>query len=174
MRPAAAFSVGMRWSQKRAVRKRAAADARRYAKYLGERDRELAEAGELQRGALTRLYPEPRKLWTQVVKRRDSGSAGPDQPDFLHVRLGEGTVTLDRPVDLDLGMNPLAEYQQQSLHEARKLVERRGALRNEPVVVDLGEVGVLAVTGDRERARAWARGLMAQLAAWRAPHDLRI
>ena len=40
------FSIGMRWSQKRQVRKRAAEDARRYAKYLRERDIELAEAGE--------------------------------------------------------------------------------------------------------------------------------
>ena len=31
---------------------------------------------------------------------------------------------------------------------------------------------MLAVTGDRERARAWTRTLMTQLAAWRAPHDL--
>src|SRR5918999_3794378 len=49
------FSVGMRWSQKRQVRKRAAEDARRYARYLRERDAELAEAGELQRAALGRL-----------------------------------------------------------------------------------------------------------------------
>ena len=33
---------------------------------------------------------------------------------------------------------------------------------------------MLAVTGDRSRARAWARTLMLQLAAWRAPHDLRV
>ena len=39
------FSLGMRWSQKRQVRKRAADEARRYAKYLRERDAELAEAG---------------------------------------------------------------------------------------------------------------------------------
>src|SRR5688500_6681626 len=41
------FSFGMRWSQRRGVRKRAAEEARRYAKYLRERDSELAEAGEL-------------------------------------------------------------------------------------------------------------------------------
>ncbi len=40
-------------------------------------------------------------------------------------------------------------------------------------MVDLGRVGVLAVTGARTRSRAWARGLMVQLAAARAPHDLR-
>jgi S-DNA-T family DNA segregation ATPase FtsK/SpoIIIE len=167
-------SVGMRASQKRGVRKRAAAEARRYAKYLGERDRELAEAGDLQRAALERLYPEPKKLWTQVVKRREIWERRPDHRDFLHVRVGQGTIPLDRKVELDLGMNPLAEYQKHPLHEARRLVERRGELRNEAVVVDLAGVGVLAVTGDRDRSRSWARGLMTQLAAWRAPHDLRL
>ena len=168
------FSIGMRWSQKRAVRKRAADEARRYAKYLRERDTELAEAGELQRGALARLYPDPGRLWTLLVKRADVWERRPDHRDFLHVRLGTGAVPLDRPVDFDLGMNPLAEYQAHSLQEARKLVERRSTLRGEPVVVDLAEVGVLAVTGSREHARSWARTLMNQLAAWRAPHDLRL
>src|SRR5919206_3691593 len=121
------FSLGMRVSQRRGVRRRAAADARRYARYLNECDRELAEAGALQRAALARLYPDPKKLWTQVVKRRDIWERRPDHADFLHVRLGEGTVPLDRPVALDLGMNPLADYQRQSLHEARRLVERRAS-----------------------------------------------
>ncbi|HEX5782034.1 MAG TPA: type VII secretion protein EccCa, partial [Solirubrobacteraceae bacterium] len=168
------FSVGMRWSQKRAVRKRAADEARRYSKYLRERDGELAEAGDLQRSALARLYPDPGRLWTLLVKRANVWERRPDHRDFLHVRLGTGNVPLDRPTEFDLGMNPLAEYQAHSLQEARKLVERRSTLRGEPVVVDLAEVGVLAVTGDRERARSWARTLMNQLAAWRAPHDLRL
>ncbi|MBE2319678.1 type VII secretion protein EccCa [Solirubrobacter sp. CPCC 204708] len=168
------FSIGMRWSQKRMVRKRAAADARRYADYLRQTDRELAVAGELQRGALARLYPEAKQLWTQLVKGRDVWERRPHDKDFLHVRIGEGTVELDKQVEFDLGMNVLAEYQKQSLHEAKRLIERRTKLRNEPVVVDLADCGVLAVTGERTRARAWARGLMVQLAAARAPHDLRL
>jgi S-DNA-T family DNA segregation ATPase FtsK/SpoIIIE len=168
------FSVGMRWSQKRGVRKRAAQDARRYAKYLREQEGALAEAGDLQRGALARLYPDPGRLWTRLVKRQHVWERRPDHRDFLHVRLGTGNVPLDREVELDLGLNPLAEYQPQSLQEARKLVDRRATLRGEAVVVDLADVGVLAVTGDRERTRAWARTLMIQLAAWRAPHDLRL
>ena len=168
------FSIGMRWSQKRQVRKRAAEDARRYAKYLRERDVELAEAGERQRGALARLYPDPGRLWTLLVKRSNVWERRPDHRDFLHVRLGTGTVPLDRDVELDLGMNPLADYQPHSHQEARKLVERREKLRGEAVVVGLDEIGVLAVTGHRPRARAWARTLMNQLAAWRTPHDLRL
>src|SRR3954447_172865 len=114
------FSFGMRWSQKRGVRKKAAEDARRYAKYLRERDLELAAARELQRGALARLYPDPKRLWTQVVKRRALWERRPGHRDFLHVRLGEGTVELDRPVELELGMNPMDEHQPQSPHAARK------------------------------------------------------
>ena len=108
------------------------------------------------------------------VKRAGIWERRPDHRDFLHVRLGTGAVQLDRDVDFDLGMNPLAEYQAHSLQEARKLVERRSTLRGEPVVVDLAEIGVLAVTGHRDHARSWARTLMNQLAAWRAPHDLRL
>ena len=167
-------SIAIRWSQKRGVRKRAAAEARRYAKYLREREAELAEAGELQRGALARLYPDPGRLWTLLVKRQNVWERRPDHKDFLHVRLGTGSVPLDREVDFDLGMNPLAEYQAQSLQEARKLVDRRATLRGEAVIVGLDRIGVLAVTGDRERSRAWTRTLMNQLAAWRAPHDLRV
>ena len=168
------MSFGMRWSQKRGVRKRAADEARRYAKYLREQDTELAQAGELQRGALARLYPDPGRLWTLLVKRANVWERRPDHRDFLQVRLGTGAVPLDREIDFDLGMNPLAEYQAHSLQEARKLVERRGTLRGEPVVVDLAEIGILAVTGAREHARSWARTLMNQLAAWRAPHDVRL
>jgi len=169
-----AFSFGMRWSQKRGVRKKAAADARRYTKYLKSTDQELALAGELQRDALARLYPAPGRLWTLMVKREGLWERRPDHRDFLHARLGTGTVDLDRPVDLDLGFNPLTEYQEASLKDARKLVGYRGRLPQQPVVIDLAETGILSVAGDRPSARAWARALITQLAAFRAPHDLRI
>ena len=81
------FSVGMRWSQKRGVRKRAAQDARRYAKYLREQEAALAEAGDLQRGALQRLYPEPARLWTLLVKRQHEVVAAIEE---AQVRLRRG------------------------------------------------------------------------------------
>ena len=166
------FSFAMRWSQKRGVRKRAASDARRYARYLRERDDELAEAGELQRAALRRLYPEPAALWADVMKRRGVWERRPDHDDFLSVRLGRGAVKLDRPVEFDITGNPLTEYQPIPLREAQGVVGRRTRLGQQPVVVDLTDIGVLAVTGDLERSRAWARALMVQLAAFRSPHDV--
>src|SRR4051794_31016539 len=167
-------SFAMRASGRRGIRKRAAAEARRYAAYLKTTDQELAQAAELQRGALARLYPDPGKLWAMMVKRAGIWERRPDHADFLHVRLGTGSVPLDRAVTLDVGHNPMTEYQERPLHEAHKLIARRGTLRHEAVVRDLSDIGVLAVTGDRARSRAWTRSLMVQLAAWRAPHDLRL
>lgn len=167
------FSVALRWSQKRGVRKKAAADARRYGKYLREQERALGVAGERQREALARLFPDPGRLWTLVLKRRNLWERRPGDADFLHVRLGHGTVKLDQPVELDLGHNPLTEYQSTPLHDAQRLLERRVNLRQQPVTVDLAGIGILAVTGDRSRARPWTRALLSQLAVFRAPHDLR-
>ena len=93
-----------------------------------------------------------------MLKRRGVWERRPDHLDFMHVRFGRGNIPLDRAVELELGVNPLTEYQSQPLQEARRLVERRGTLRGEPVVDDLSDVGVLAVTGTgRAHAASHAR-----------------
>src|SRR6266545_1605176 len=43
-----------------------------------------------------------------------------------------------------------------------------------PVTIEAGELGSLAVVGDREAARALVRALVCQLATWHAPDDLRL
>ena len=169
------FSLGMRWSQKRGVRKRAADEARRYAKYLREQDTELAEAGELQRGALARLYPDPGRLWTLLVKRAERLGA-PARPQGLparaarHRQRGARPRGRARPRDEPARRVPGAlaagGAQARRAEDARCAVSRWWSTST--------SIGVLAVTGDRERARSWARTLMNQLAAWRAPHDLRL
>jgi len=169
-----AFSIGLRWSQKRAARRKAADEAQRYARHLREQEDELTEAGELQRRASARLYPDVEKVWTGMVQLQGVWERRRHDDDFLHVRLGRGAVPLERPVTLEIGANPLTEYQSESLHEARWMIQRRSTLPNQPVVEDLSEVGVLAVTGHPDTGRAWARSLLAQLAAFRAPHHLRL
>ena len=83
----------MRWSQKRGVRKRAAADARRYAKYLRERDVELAEAGELQRGRAAAAVPGREEAVDAAGQARaTSGSAARTTATSCTCALGEGTV----------------------------------------------------------------------------------
>ena len=163
----------MRWSQKRGVRKRAAADARRYAKYLRERDTELAEAGEPPARARSRLYPGPRAAVDaagQAPERLGAAARPPRLPRTSASARARCRSTAE--VELDLGMNPLAEYQAQSLQEARKLVERRrrcAVSRSSSTSRDR-RLPSPAIASPR----SWARTLMNQLAAWRAPHDLRV
>ena len=77
-RAAAAFSVGMRWSQKRGVRKRAAEEARRYAKYLRERDARAGRGGRASArragSGCTRSPAGCGRCWSSAST---SGSAAP-------------------------------------------------------------------------------------------------
>ena len=70
-------SIAMRWSQKRGVRKRAAAEARRYAKYLRERESELAGPGSSSAGRSRVCIRSPARLWTLLVKRQTRLGAPP-------------------------------------------------------------------------------------------------
>ena len=132
------FSIGMRWSQKRGVRKRAAEEARRYAKYLREREGELARGG----GAPARRAGAP------VPGARPAVDAAGQAPERLGAPAGPSRLPARARRDRARcrstarsssisAMNPLAEYQAQSLQEARKLVDRRATLRGEAVVVGL-------------------------------------
>ena len=117
-----AFSFGMRWSQKRGVRKRAAADARRYTDYLREQDRELARAGELQRARAGAPVPRARRRsgrsWSRAAT---SGSAARTTRTSCTCASARARSRWTAASSFDLGVNPLAEHQKGSLREARKL-----------------------------------------------------
>lgn len=79
----------------------------------------------------------------------------PEHSDYLCIRVG----TADQPPHTTVE-GPRAEE-----------LPRLGSV---PAVVDLGEVGVLGIAGPRNRATAVTAGVVAQLAAWHSPQDLRI
>ena len=151
---------------------RARSEARRYSEYLRGAEAELEHTGQLQHRALERLYPENEQLRAPVRERRFVWERRPDDDDFLRVRIGKGSVPLEREIQFD--GNPPAKFQEPSRKQASDLVDRRRMLHSAPVVVDLSEIGVLEVTGSLSRSRAWARSLMVHLAAACAPQDLRI
>ncbi|WP_411285966.1 FtsK/SpoIIIE domain-containing protein [Lapillicoccus sp.] len=80
----------------------------------------------------------------------------PDDEDSLVLRLGTGRL----PVSI--------RVVGESAPEGRPEVEGL------PVTLDLRTLGVVGVAGPRKRVMAIARALLAQLATWHSPHDVRI
>ena len=83
-------------------------------------------------------------------------------------------MPLAAPVRLATAASPLVEQDPELLAAAEATVRRAAWLPDAPVAVPLRRLGVLALSGPRDRVRALARSLLCQLAALHAPDDLRI
>ncbi len=94
--------------------------------------------------------------------------------DFLRVRLGRGRVQLAAPMELDPKMDPLSDYDWESLRSARRLVDGLGRVDGQPMVIDLQEAGVVSLLGPALDTENMARALLCQIAALHAPDDVLI
>ncbi|HET7306103.1 MAG TPA: FHA domain-containing protein, partial [Segeticoccus sp.] len=115
------------------------------------------EALRLELRARRASAPDPADLAAQV--RRTGARLWQrrlDDPDFLSLRLGTGTVGASLAVH-PAGGNVRAEHP---------------LLADAPVTVNLPEVGVLGVGGPREAVLGCVRSLVGQLVGWHSPQDL--
>lgn len=139
---------------------------RGYLRYLDSVDDELATLATAQHTANHTRHPCPESLWTAVGGDR-MWTAGED--DFCCVRVGLGPATMPlREPDID----DTQEQDPVTVAAMRTLVRRRGVLDGQPVTVSLIEHPLLAVHGDRRRARRLVRAMVCQLAVAHAPGTL--
>src|SRR5512132_1435253 len=103
-------AVAVHLGQRRASLRKRRRDAGRYQAHLDKQRTRLAEIAAVQRAGATRLHPDPAALGPVLAGRRDLWERQRGDPDFLHARIGLGTVPLAVPVRLELGTNPLVEY----------------------------------------------------------------
>ncbi|MDP2710607.1 MAG: type VII secretion protein EccCa, partial [Solirubrobacteraceae bacterium] len=168
------FAVAMRYSQRRARKKSARKQRRRYREYLAGEQARLEQLAGLQLAAALRRHPDPQRLWAIGTRREHLWERRPGDADFLSVRAGRAAVRHVARPRVDLGHNPLAEYDEALLDEVRDVVDVWGVVDDVPVAVALRAAPVLAVVGPADRARASVRSMLAQLATWHAPSDLRL
>jgi DNA segregation ATPase FtsK/SpoIIIE, S-DNA-T family len=141
----------------------------------------LATAREFARQVAVsqRLYavlahPDPQQQWAiatgldRVWERRST------DPDFLRLRVGAGRAPLRTPIQIGARLDPMADYDWDSLRAARRLVDRWGTVADQPAVVDLAGCGVLSVLGPRDRVEDLTRALLSQIAVLHAPDDVAI
>jgi S-DNA-T family DNA segregation ATPase FtsK/SpoIIIE len=166
--------LGLRLADRRAAHR---ARRRERARYLHHLDHVAARADHLaaaQAAVAERLHPDPPRLWAMVDRTDRLWERRPADADFLTVRVGRGPVPLAVPVRLDTAAGPLAEHDPELLEAAADLVRRAAWLPDTPVTIPLRAAGVLALTGPPNRARALARSIVCELAAFHAPDDLRV
>jgi len=168
------IAVLMRYLQHRSHRKGRESNRRKYREYLRDVEAQLAHDADRQREVADRLYPDHERLWGMVMRRSNLWERRASDRDFLRVRLGRGSVPHSRPLRLDIGDDPLAERETDLEDEAKLVLRRWRRVNDVPVVIDLAPTRILSIVGSAETGRALARGLVAQLAAFRAPADLRI
>jgi S-DNA-T family DNA segregation ATPase FtsK/SpoIIIE len=166
--------IAIRVQQSRGAKKGRRQSATRYRTYLSEQRTKIGQVASAQRRRLDHLFPDVERVWSLVTGRRQLWERRRGDGDFLHVRIGLGDVPLAVPLRLDLGSNPLTEYEADLLAEATELVDSLQALRIAPVVIPAADLGSAAVIGPPEDARAVVRALLCQLAAFHAPEDLRL
>jgi DNA segregation ATPase FtsK/SpoIIIE, S-DNA-T family len=168
------LGLGLRLVERRAARR---ARRRERSAYLAHLARTAAAAEDLaaaQLAAAEHPHPDLPRLWGLVDRAERLWERRPADGDFLTVRVGRGPVPLHAPVRLATAASPLVEHDPELLAAAEALVRRAGWLPDAPVAVPLRRLGVLALSGPRERVRAVARAMVCQLAALHAPDDLRI
>jgi S-DNA-T family DNA segregation ATPase FtsK/SpoIIIE len=169
-----ALGVALRLHERRTARRARRRERSRYLAHLAQVAAAADRLATAQLAAADHLHPDPPRLWTLVCRAERLWERRPADGDFLSVRVGRGPVPLHAPVRLDAAGGPLVERDATLLDAAQTLVRRAAWLPEAPVTVPLRRLGVLALTGPRDRVLALARALLCQLAALHAPDDLRI
>jgi ESX secretion system protein EccC len=148
---------------------------RDYLRYLGQVRRKVRRVAAAQREALAWSSPEPSELhWlvaggelARVWERR------PPDDDFGAVRLGTGTQHLAVRL-IPPQTKPVEDLDPLCAGALRRFMRAHARLPGLPVGISLRAFSRVALSGDAESAAAMVRAMIAQIAVFHSPDDLRI
>jgi len=161
-------------------------ERRDYLRYLGQVRKVVRTAVDKQRTSVLWTHPDPAKLWTVVLPPRGGGPGGSTverlwerratHADFAEVRLGLGdqklAMTLQPPQT-----KPVEDLEPLCASALRRFLKAYTTVNDVPVAVYLrgfARVSLDPEHGADEERRALVRALVAQLAVFHAPDDLRV
>ncbi|MFG2910196.1 type VII secretion protein EccCa [Kitasatospora sp. NPDC048286] len=149
------------------------AERRDYLRYLAQMRRQVRGHIVRQQEALAWRHPAPGALASLVRTSRlwERRSA---HPDFGDVRVGVGHQRLAVRL-APLATKPVEDLEPLCAHALRRFIHAYGTVADQPIAVYVrGYAQVLVRADDREAARALTRAMLAQLALFHAPQELRI
>jgi S-DNA-T family DNA segregation ATPase FtsK/SpoIIIE len=153
--------------------KREMGHARRaYLRLLAQHRLRLNRAIGRQRSSLQYAHPEPGSLWSLAASYRLWERRRGD-PDFAVARIGAGRQSA--PIVLvPPDTQPLERLEPLSALALRRFLATYAEVPDLPLAIAVGGFSRIYVRGDRDRGLAMVRALLAQLATFQAPDDLRI
>jgi S-DNA-T family DNA segregation ATPase FtsK/SpoIIIE len=169
-----AFAIVMIIGQRGAPRRQLRESRERYLDYIDHLRTQLRTTISQQKADADWRHPPPERLLdlSRLHARRWERRIG--DPDFLVLRAGTGDQPIATQLELTADEGPLNEFDPVCLDAVRQLRARYATLRDQPVCVDLREIGVLSIVGDRATGRALAHALLAQLVTFHSPDDVRV
>jgi S-DNA-T family DNA segregation ATPase FtsK/SpoIIIE len=163
-----AFRVQNKHLERRTVMRQRA----RYRTLLMDVRTNARQVASAQRMLGAWAHPEPDRLLAIAHSGRRVWERRQDDPDFLHVRIGLGDAELSTPIQIGARLDPLADYDWESMRAARRLVDSMSKVAAQPIAVDLGTAGVISVLGRRSDTAALTRAMLCQLGVMHAPDDV--
>ncbi|MFI2754400.1 type VII secretion protein EccCa [Cellulomonas sp. P22] len=161
------------WRQRSQHQAQVVGARREYLAYLADLRGTVRQAARQQRRAAEWVMPDPRALAAVAEEGSRVWEREPDHDDFLLVRLGLGAQPLCLELDAP-ETAPLAQLDPVAASAAHRFLVTHRVQRDVPVGIDLGSVARVEVTGGEDEARALARALVSQLAAFHSPEHLQV
>jgi DNA segregation ATPase FtsK/SpoIIIE, S-DNA-T family len=148
---------------------------RDYLRYLSQVRRKVRRAAAAQREALEWASPDPAALWwvvagselARVWERR------PADADFCSVRLGKGTQHLAVRL-IPPETKPVEDLDPLCAGALRRFIRTHARVPDLPVGISLRSFARLALSGDPEAAAGMVRAMIAQIAVFHSPDEVRI
>ncbi|GAB1691048.1 type VII secretion protein EccCa [Krasilnikovia sp. M28-CT-15] len=153
-------------------KRRLRAERRDYLRYLAQIRRQARRAVQQQREAVAWLRPDP-ALLPQIATGPRVWERRPGHDDFAEVRVGLG----ERRAALRLAApqtKPVEDLEPLCATALRRLIRAYSAVTDIPSALHLRGFAEVAMRGDPAAARATGRAVLAQLATFHAPADLRV
>jgi len=146
----------------------------RYLDYVEGLRHALRDTIGSQRERAAWCHPPPEML--SDVARNDARrwERRRSDDDQLCLRIGVGDQPIAATLILEADTGPLNEFDPVCLGEAMALRGRYSILRDQPVTIDLRQLGVVSVLGDRYVGRQLATALATQLVTFHSPTDVRL
>src|SRR5262249_7078042 len=148
------------------------AGRRDYARYLSQARRRVRRAARQQREALLWRNPDPDALWSVAMSSRLWERRLTDE-DFGTVRVGLGSQRLAVQL-VPPETKPVEDLEPVSAGALRRFVRAHSTVAELPVAISVKGFARVTFRGDEEVARGLVRAVLAHLAVFHSPDDLRI